>query len=143
MKQSAIEHQILKGPFTLVDGGFDPIHPGHIAYFEAAKNLGLPVACLVAQDSYIVGKHRVLLDQLSRCEVLRSIRFLDLVIPASKPTWMHLEELKPAIFFKGGDWKDRLPTIEIETCERSQTTILFSDTPLQSSSHLLNKFLEG
>ena len=25
---------------VMVSGGFDPIHSGHIAYFEAAKNLG-------------------------------------------------------------------------------------------------------
>jgi FAD synthase len=26
----------LRGTVTMVDGGFDPLHPGHIAYFERA-----------------------------------------------------------------------------------------------------------
>ena len=25
-----------RGRVTMVDGGFDPLHPGHVAYFEAA-----------------------------------------------------------------------------------------------------------
>ena len=27
---------------TIVTGGFDPLHSGHIAYFKAAKELGNP-----------------------------------------------------------------------------------------------------
>ena len=30
----------MKKKIVLVSGGFDPIHSGHLAYFEAAKQLG-------------------------------------------------------------------------------------------------------
>ena len=29
-----------RGVVAMVDGGFDPLHHGHIAYFEAAAGLG-------------------------------------------------------------------------------------------------------
>src|SRR5437879_6024227 len=43
---------LCRGQVTMVDGAFDPIHPGHIAYIEAAAGLGLPVLCNVSSDQY-------------------------------------------------------------------------------------------
>ena len=34
----------------MVDGGFDPLHEGHIAYFAAAAELGVPVLCNLASE---------------------------------------------------------------------------------------------
>ena len=42
------------GSFVLVDGSFDPLHSGHIKYFEEARNLfSLPIVCLIANDGYV------------------------------------------------------------------------------------------
>jgi bifunctional ADP-heptose synthase (sugar kinase/adenylyltransferase) len=65
-----------RGAVTMVDGGFDPIHPGHVAYFEAAAGLGLPVLCNVAPDAWVVRKHRPLLAQADRAVVIDAIRFV-------------------------------------------------------------------
>ena len=46
--------------WVLVDGAFDPIHEGHIDYFQQSKKFGLPVACLLAPDTYTENKHQVL-----------------------------------------------------------------------------------
>ena len=35
---------------TIVTGGFDPLHSGHIAYFKAAKELGNPLCVGVNSD---------------------------------------------------------------------------------------------
>ena len=51
-----------RGAVTMVDGGFDPLHPGHIAYFRAAEALGLPVLCNISADEWVARKHRPLLD---------------------------------------------------------------------------------
>ena len=40
---------------VLVTGGFDPIHSGHIAYFEAAKKLG---------DRLIIGLNSLKIDNI-------------------------------------------------------------------------------
>jgi glycerol-3-phosphate cytidylyltransferase-like family protein len=39
---------------AMVDGSFDPIHDGHIGYFKAASELGVPLLCNVAPDSWTV-----------------------------------------------------------------------------------------
>lgn len=41
---------------VLVTGGFDPIHSGHIAYFEAAKKLGDMLVVGVNSDSWLTRK---------------------------------------------------------------------------------------
>lgn len=58
----------------MVDGAFDPLHAGHIAYFAAARALGLPVLCNVASDAYVNTKHRPLLPELQRVRVIDALR---------------------------------------------------------------------
>ncbi|MFZ9804353.1 MAG: adenylyltransferase/cytidyltransferase family protein, partial [Ilumatobacteraceae bacterium] len=45
---STNELQNYVGRVTMVDGSFDPLHDGHIAYFSEAKKLGNPVLCNIA-----------------------------------------------------------------------------------------------
>src|SRR4029078_8932155 len=54
------------GKVTMVDGGVDPLHHGHVAYFQAAAGLGLPVLCNVAPDDWVRRKHPPLLPQAER-----------------------------------------------------------------------------
>jgi phosphopantetheine adenylyltransferase len=42
----------LVGEAVLVDGSFDPLHEGHIAYFVATERLGHPVFCNIAHDDW-------------------------------------------------------------------------------------------
>ena len=46
-----------RGKVAMVDGAFDPLHAGHVAYFEEATELGVPVLCNLASDRYVEGKH--------------------------------------------------------------------------------------
>ena len=45
-----------RGKVAMVDGAFDPLHAGHIEYFERAAGLGLPLLCNLASDRYLEGK---------------------------------------------------------------------------------------
>ena len=135
-----IEKPLPFSAFTLVDGCFDPLHPGHIKYFAAAKSLGLPVVCLVATDEYVKTKHRVLLTQDQRCEVLSSIRYLDMVIPSKGSTAEQIRMLKPKHYFKGSDWIGKIPDDQVAACNDSGTQLMFADTPLLSSSKILRDF---
>ena len=47
-----------RGKVAMVDGAFDPLHAGHVEYFEEAAVLGLPLLCNLASDRYLEGKHR-------------------------------------------------------------------------------------
>ena len=45
---------------VLVTGGFDPLHSGHIAYFEAARQLGDKLIVGLNSDDWLArkkGKH--------------------------------------------------------------------------------------
>ena len=61
----------------MVDGGFDPLHAGHVAYFRAAAELGVPVLCNVSGDHYVATKHAPLLPEDERAAVIAAIRYVD------------------------------------------------------------------
>ena len=129
-----------RGAVTMVDGGFDPLHPGHIAYFRAAARLGPPVLCNVAPDAWVARKHRPLLTQAERAVLVDAIRHVDLVHPASGPTEDVLRALAPRFYVKGADWRGRLPAEQVEICAGQGTEIVFLDTVTGSSTALLERF---
>ena len=45
---------------VLVTGGFDPLHSGHIAYFEAAKKLGDQLVVGINSDAWLVRKKEII-----------------------------------------------------------------------------------
>ena len=68
--------------FVLVTGGFDPLHRGHIAYFEAAAKLGDALIVGLNSDEWLQrkkGKH--FMDFDDRRAVLESLRMVDEVMP--------------------------------------------------------------
>jgi cytidyltransferase-like protein len=99
----------LRGLVAMVDGGFDPLHAGHIAYFRAAAQLGAPVLCNVASDDWVARKHPPLLPQDDRAEVIDAIRWIDYTYLSRTATADVLETLRPLFYVKGADWRDRLP----------------------------------
>ena len=130
----------LAGTVTMVDGGFDPLHPGHIAYFRAAAELGSPVLCNVAPDAWVARKHAPLLDQQERGVVLDAIRWLDYVHLAATSTAAVLRELRPRYYAKGDDWRGRLPEEETQLCAELGIEVAFLDTVLASSTAILERF---
>ena len=40
----------------IVSGGFDPIHSGHIAYFNSAKELGDKLVVALNSDGWLINK---------------------------------------------------------------------------------------
>lgn len=125
----------------MVDGGFDPLHGGHIAYFREAAALGAPVLCNLASDDYVVRKHPPLLPQAERAVVVDAIRYVDYVHPSQTTTANVLELLAPRWYVKGADWRERaLPPEEVAICERVGIDIVYLDTVLNSSSAILERF---
>jgi cytidyltransferase-like protein len=131
-----------RGAVTMVDGGFDPIHPGHVAYFQAAAELGLPVLCNVSSDEWVGRKHPPLLPQRDRARVLDAIRFVDLVHLATGTTADVLEALRPRYYAKGADWRGRLPDEEERLCAELGIEIVYLDTVLDSSTAVLRRYTE-
>lgn len=67
---------------VLITGGFDPLHSGHIAYFEAAKRLGDMLVVGVNSDSWLTRKKgQPFMKHFERISIVNSMRCVDLVIP--------------------------------------------------------------
>ena len=66
---------------VLVTGGFDPLHSGHIAYFEAAKLLGDELWVGLNSDSWLANKKgRSFMPIAERASIVKNLRMVDRVI---------------------------------------------------------------
>ena len=128
------------GQVAMVDGSFDPLHDGHIAYFRGAAEFGIPVLCNVASDSWTVTKHQVLLSQVQRGAVIDAIRYISFVHLSSISTLEVLKLLKPRFYIKGNDWIARggVPQEEQEACKSLNIKVKYLDTVTNSSTRLLS-----
>jgi D-sedoheptulose 7-phosphate isomerase len=94
---------------VFTNGCFDIIHPGHIDLLERARELGTKLIVGINSDSSvraIKGEPRPFLSQDDRAEILKGLRFVDEVRIFDEPTPEKLiEEIKPDVLVKGGDWK--------------------------------------
>jgi len=129
-----------RGQVTMVDGGFDPLHQGHVAYLEAAAGLGLPVLCNVSSDEYVARKHQPFLDQAERGAILDAIRFVDYTHLSQIATEGVLRLLQPRNYAKGADWRGRLPEEELAVCSDSGIEVVYLDTVLDSSTAILERY---
>ena len=82
---------------AMVDGAFDPLHRGHIEYFRAASQLGVPLLCNVASDRYVGTKHRPLLPEDSRAAIVDAMRFISYTHIYQIDTETVLRELRRAL----------------------------------------------
>jgi cytidyltransferase-like protein len=131
----------LRRRVAMVDGGFDPLHMGHIEYFKAAAGLGIPVLCCLASDRYVSTKHKPLMPEHYRAVIIDAIRYIDYVCINSSTTAGVLGQLQPRYYVKGKDWENRLPLSEAAICKEHGIEIVYLDTVLDSSSRLLKDYL--
>lgn len=93
---------------VFTNGCFDIIHPGHIDLLARAKALGTRLVVGINSDASvraIKGAHRPFVNQDDRAEILLGLRSVDEVRIFDEATPAKLiEELKPDILVKGGDW---------------------------------------
>jgi len=129
---------------AMVDGSFDPIHDGHIGYFKAACELGVPVVCNVAPDTWTATKHPVFLSQQQRGVVLDAIRYIEYVHLAAISTVEVLKLLQPQMYIKGNDWIERggIPQVEAEICSKYGIEVVYLQTVTNSSSQILARWSE-
>lgn len=121
---------------VLVAGCFDPLHAGHLAYFDAAAAFG-PVCCAVATDDQIrrLKGRPPLLPQGTRMAILDAIEAVDFVVAQDDSGDAGvLEDLRPAFYAKGKDWLDRLPDAEMKACAQFGIPALFLETGVTDSS---------
>ena len=66
---------------VLVTGGFDPLHSGHIKYFEAARKLGDELVVGVNSDAWLTRKKGApFMPWAERVEIIENLSMVDRVI---------------------------------------------------------------
>ena len=96
-------------------GIFDILHPGHIAYLEAAKRLGDKLIVVVGRDKLaqkVKGKKPVMGEQ-DRLRIIQAIRCVDLAVLGDRAeAYQVLLHIKPDILAIGYDQNARHPVIQ-------------------------------
>ena len=99
---------------SVVSGGFDPVHSGHIAYFNAAKKLGDKLIVALNSDNWLIKKkgnffmpfteRKIIIENFSVVDEV--INFDDDSIGSATNALIKLKEAYPnheIIFCNGGD----------------------------------------
>jgi len=94
---------------VFTNGCFDILHPGHVDLLERARAFGTKLIVGINSDKSvreIKGSPRPFLPQEARAEILRALRCVDEVRIFDEPTPAKIiEEIKPDVLVKGGDWQ--------------------------------------
>lgn len=122
--------------YVLVDGAFDPVHDGHIAYLNAARALYNGTAkllCSVASDDQIRAKGREpLLPHASRVAVMEAL--CDAVYAKDRPMEDVIRKMRPETYAKGWDWIDKLPSEQIAALRDVGGKVFYTATGFHNSS---------
>lgn len=97
-------------PLVFTNGCFDILHRGHVTYLAQAKDLGKFLIVALNSDNSIKklnkGQDRPINCLSDRMAVIASLEMVDYVISFENETPINLiNELKPDILVKGGDWQ--------------------------------------
>jgi len=96
---------------TLVTGGFDPLHSGHIAYFKAAREFGNYLCVGVNSDDWLTRKKgKPFMNVSERMSIIKELKCVDLAIEfndkddsACDAIKTSLEVYDNVLFCNGGD----------------------------------------
>jgi len=95
---------------VFTNGCFDLLHPGHMRYLYAARQMGDFLVVAVNTDrsvKSIKGKNRPIQSQDERAELLAALSFVDAVALFDEDNPLKvIQDLLPAVLVKGGDWAE-------------------------------------
>jgi len=98
------------GKTIITYGTFDMFHIGHLNLLKRLKEMGDRLIVAVSTDEFnaLKGK-KTLIPYSQRAEIVKSVRYVDLVIPES--TWEQkiydINKFNVDIFAIGSDWKGK------------------------------------
>ena len=98
---------------VFTNGCFDLLHPGHVAYLEAARDFGDALIVAVNSDRSVralKGHTRPITPERDRAHVLAALACVDFVVAFDDDTAERLLSfLQPEIYVKGGDYTETEP----------------------------------
>tara|TARA_B100001971_G_C17942297_1_gene408298 strand:- start:99 stop:584 length:486 start_codon:yes stop_codon:yes gene_type:complete len=127
-------------------GCFDLMHPGHIKYFQAAKDMGDVLVVTVTPDVFVdKGPGRPVFNQDLRADSIAALECVDYVAINKWPTAEEtLRLLRPDIYVKGQEFEkleDKTGKIqkEFEVIKEIGAELRFTHEIVFSSTELLVK----
>ena len=95
---------------VFTNGCFDLLHPGHMRYLCAARQMGDYLVVAVNTDrsvKAIKGANRPIQSQDERTELLAALSFVDAVVLFDEDNPLNvIRHLVPNVLVKGGDWTE-------------------------------------
>ena len=136
---------------VLVTGGFDPIHSGHIAYFQAAKKLGDVLVVGVNSDNWLINKKgKFFLPWEERANIVENIKGVSYVCSfddsdgSAKNAILRVRESWPnshIVFANGGDrTKTNIPEMDLQLDNLSFVFGVGGQDKKNSSSWILDNW---
>lgn len=141
---------------VLCTGGFDPLHSGHIAYFESAKKLGDILIVGVNSDAWLARKKgQAFMSEAERVSIISALSVVDDVLLFNDSDGTAKEAIRTCldryegceiIFANGGDrTNDNIPEMSV-TCtleESKRLKFVFGvggENKMNSSSRILTEW---
>jgi cytidyltransferase-like protein len=127
-----------------VSGYFNPLHRGHIEYFENSKKIGDILVVIVNNDDQVIMKKgKTFMSLEDRLVIIRSLACVDMAIASidtDRTVCKTLECLRPHFFANGGDqFNDVIP--ESNVCDKLKIKMVDGmGGKIQSSSWILSKY---
>jgi len=130
------------GKVVFTNGVFDLIHPGHLEVLRQARDLGDFLVVGINSDESVrrlKGLRRPIMNLEERMEVLRAIRYVDLVVPFAEDTPLRLiEYLRPHVLVKGGDYRPE----EVVGRDLVDNVVIIPYVEGSSTSQIIGRILE-
>ena len=135
---------------VLCHGCFDLMHPGHIKYLQASKEMGDILVVTISPDRFVdkVPGRPAFPEQL-RAECLAALECVNFVAINSWPTAVEtLRLLRPNIYVKGQEFQnlqDKTGKLqqELEVVKEIKAEMRFTQEIVFSSTQLLNQFFRS
>jgi len=157
--QAPASRVLVKSPekrVVLVTGGFDPLHSGHLAYFNAAKALGDTLVVGINSDSWLKRKKgRSFYTWDERFQLIKNLEMVDYVIEFNDDENNSINAIKQTIqtfpsakiiFANGGDrTSENIPEMGLLDDEQYKENLEFifsvgGDNKMNSSSWILEEW---